>query len=155
MNRLSDAIYPNHLLNIYFHFNSNAALEAKWSALQPVWEGCFQTTNLLFLLLWLKKTKGHVNKNDWSTSRRKFVVVFPVNALTYSVCGCTIYCRQRRLHSDSYCCWFTAGSYDTRGKTAGMLNLYHATMSPARTISLLRVLSIAVVTCDNNDQQLR
>lgn len=65
MNRLSDAIYPNHLLNIYFHFNCNAALEAKWSALQPVWEGCFQITHLLFLLLWLKKTKGHINKNDW------------------------------------------------------------------------------------------
>lgn len=73
----------------------------------------------------------------------------------FSVSGCTIYCRQRRLHSDSYCCWFTAGSYDTGGKAAGMFNAYHATVSPARTISLLCVLCIAVVACKNNDQQLQ
>lgn len=69
----------------------------------------------------------------------------------FSMSGCTIYCRQRQLHTDSHCCWLTAGSYDTGGRPASVLNVYHVTVR-ARTISLLCLLCISTVTCNNNEQ---
>lgn len=96
-----------------------------------------------------------VNKNDSFNAAQAgsdTVVAIPAKALTYSLWVGAQFTAQRQLHSDSHCCWLTAGGYDAGGEA--VLNVYHVS-EQACTISPVHVCSISIVTCKNNDDQLQ